>query len=628
VQGIQGNHTINKCFLVALSIFLIWLIKCALGSQWTTGDAWQTISNTRFILGDSFFYFSQRGPLITLFFLPAEAVTQWLNLAPLDNSIYQIFAAIFHCGYLLFCWLILIRAYPNHQMSCLIVFLTTIFSITFVSYSNQVSPDILPGIFLFVSIMGFFKWLKTEGIKYLIIMSTSSTLAILAKPSYTAIWISLYSYALVAYCFGNFSQKNTYFIQVSLKSLIKLSVSGFICAIITWFFYATHLSFSPIYHELTFLLKPLVYISKIIGQIPELEREIYFPWSIYLSNLHNYGLGTVFLMAILAKTFFRKDEAILESTQPTNNDNDKQKYFLLFFVLLSCFLLAQITSYREVRYLLYLTPTLAYALVPITNKILLDTQKPLAKVLIIFVAIDIFRNLLGMIDINATKDRMDWISFLQPIYQEFNNEESKVIGTKTYSLMGITDSPLYGDRYHGIEHMSGLILSNLHTNLNVIDRMSSVEVYNSMDIGDAIFYSTFSLTRVADSFPRDVISYDKYVQFSGTVIELPLIKKGENYSFDSQYGMMSILSSKETKYNHEFLLTTKNIAPSTLETLGFLTQHDVLTIKAVKVHGICMAKVRCRTYEPVPSLQIDDGILLQLFTKTPKEEPQELLSIE
>ena len=145
--AISGYASARVASLVVIGVVAAWLFAAAVLVQIEYYDGLSAISNARYFLGLSTFYFFDRGPLMAWVQMPSEALKSWLSLHPLDVRAHHAAMALVHLAYVVVVFRALTGQF-GHSWSTLIAFLTGITSYVFFSYAPFLSHDLAPGALL------------------------------------------------------------------------------------------------------------------------------------------------------------------------------------------------------------------------------------------------------------------------------------------------------------------------------------------------------------------------------------------------------------------------------------------------------------------------------------------------
>lgn len=523
IKFTAGAH-INSIVWFFIGTIIIWLFWSATVLGIETGDGYSTIVTSQYFIGLNNEYGFQRGPLLSLYLIPAEWLSNYLNLHPLDVRPHHFLTALLHSIYIVATWLILKRYYSNYNWPVAAAYLAAIPSFVFFSYAVFISPDIFPGLILITMILLVAEFAKKSSLKIWLALIALGFIATTIKQTYAIFWISI----LFTICF-----------IYSKKIVLKLVFAAIISGILSWLSYAWFLNDAFSTTSTWWIMRPLQQIS-FINDLYSRESNTtsdIFVWWLYIRNYYNYGtLAATLILPSLAYILF-----YLKSKDKT------LKLAATIWIINIIFL--QITPYKEVRYLEYLAPLTAFLLVPFFNLISRSEYKYyFISLIFITFTFDLTKNTNEALRLNNDFYSSLTQSYFKPLddlYAKatfFNTRQPQVVAINHTGFTPNIFSPLKGDRYHRTFHLPNHALPTLYgfKNLNyqyltitdesIIDKTNiSYEFFNE---GDILLFSNQNPVREPPWDSLNLSSLKKhYVQVLATAEEVLLTKKDGKYQF-------------------------------------------------------------------------------------------------
>lgn len=331
----------DRLFLCAFSVMLAWMLASLWWVNIEFDDGYTTIVNSQYFLGISPEYFWQRGPLLAVLLMPAEALANALGLHPLDVWPHHIVTVLLHAGYLWCVWILLRRDWGSSSAT-LLAFLAAIPTVVFFSYAAFISQDILPGLFaLSMPLLGARYMAHPERRSWWAMLMLGAVVA-LFKQTYALIWVvTLGATAIDAAVWRKPPGE-------WLPRWLSLFAAAACSGVAVWLVYA--LSLSSTFLDVPLLLRPWHQTLELVSYF---RREgdlssIIYQW-VYLRNLNAYGMAAMAcVLPALAYALRRGAPA--------------HRVVAIAWVLL--FLAMHAVAFKEVRYLLILAPMTAYLLAP------------------------------------------------------------------------------------------------------------------------------------------------------------------------------------------------------------------------------------------------------------------------
>ena len=558
----RADQKAERWFLVALALISAWLLTCAFLIEGEFGDGYATIVNARYFFGDSPGYYVQRGPLAAVVLWPVELIVQALNLNALDVRPYHVFSALLHSAYLYICWMLLRRA-PGSGSARLLAFATAILTVVFYCYAPYLSHDLLPGMMFLVMIFIAHRWLEQPRLAdsiYLVLLGAAVTLT---KQTYAIFWVTIVAFAFVSLLLKADNGRVTVRKWLILTSLAACS------AVITWLGYSWFIA-AQLPDE-SILMRPIRLAVGVSEMYKESLAEI-FPANLYLLNLPNYGIAAVLMVIPGLVLAFRGSDARMR-------------------MIATCWLLSvtviQITGFREIRYLAFLAPLTAMLIVPVAYY-LLHHKNVTALLLIGLVLFDQARSLTVAAEQITTAPSSNVTRFINAPDGTGNIYASRVL-----SFLFDPTSPLQGDRYHGIYHLTPILLHTLQegrTPVAIIENQAELGMVG-MQPGDVAYIANFDVVRRPPWQPNNVpVQLEDYVLVAGNVTTVELqSSNGAFEAVDNDGRYLMFIPAPEVGEQEPFISDGALPAETARRLYGELAENEPLEVTVVVIRALCQA---------------------------------------
>ncbi len=491
-----------------ISVLLVWLGVSAFWVNIDFDDGYSSIVNAQYLLGLTPEYAWQRGPLLGVWLMPAEALANALGLAPFDVRLHHGLMALAHALYLVLCWQLLKRIH-GATGAVLGAFLLAIPSVVFFSYAAFVSHDIFPGVIalLMVKLAHDFH-LRPSGWVWMTLVALGAAAALI-KQTFALFWFFLLaSFLMVA--IGNGSDRRRL-----LQSWLRLAAGAVLSGVIAWLAYA--LVLSSMFADVAFLLRPLHQIGYISTQY-ESEGDIALlmdPW-IYLRNIPAYGLLAALLVVPGLVLCWRSGNLLLRQVA-------------LFWLL--AVLVMSLVPFKEVRYLAFLAPLTAVLIAPVITRIW-RSPAVFGGLAVLFLLFDFRAGIAEALRLrdpfyaNAVTDFTRWLPSAQ-------DESARVITTKPLSFVAPEATGFRNDRYHRITHISDFHIRNLmgypESSIRNVPLPRDLNKINFRENDHVVFANAVAL-RSAPFQPDNAITLqDYFVEFVARVELVELQGSGSSY---------------------------------------------------------------------------------------------------
>lgn len=421
-----------------LGLPILWLVWSACTVTVELYDGYDAIVNTRHFLGLYPHYVSNRAPLVSWLLLPVARTGDWLGLHPLDPRPFHAVMALVHGAYLVLIWVIICRESGSGLKSVTVAFIGSVLTFVFFSYAPFISHDIFPGgLFLLMLVLyeRFSRCRSRACWAGLVVLGTAS---VLVKQTFGVFWFAI----LMAEGVRILRDRRRFLLDGGsfqdrcerLAGFLWLGVGALCSAVIYWLVMGVILRGN--YPDAAFLIRPWKQICFVLGQYG--GQGVVMPWWVYLRNAPFYGLTTTVLIipgltgALCGRHSFRRNVAV---------------------AWIATFAVMQILGSREVRYLAFLMP-LSAVLVAHAAEQFLPVRRYFLAILCLL-AVDV-----GISGREAARLR-DGFYRHNPVFTWLPRAGSRAgetmpeIGvTRTMTFMPPLASPLAGDRYHRLFHLS------------------------------------------------------------------------------------------------------------------------------------------------------------------------------
>ena len=383
-------------------------------------------------------------------------------------------------------------------------FATAVTSVVFYCFSPYLNHDILPGLIFLLMIYIADRWLNEGSRADALLLVVIGAAVVLIKQTYALFWVLIVVYAAMAMIFRWDDGRVDWRKFGQVLGLAVLSGG------LTWIAYAcftagqwAHLAWYSRPWELALA------VSETFGR----DADIVFAADLYLRNLHNLGILAMLLVVpgvILA----------------LRGRNARLRMIAVCWVM--SVLAIQFTTFKEVRYLLFLAPLTAVLIVPMIEWAIRRRALLIAMVLVI--GVDQFRGLSSATRQLTTTATIDPVRFL-----ESAGTEGRVVASKIISFVYNAQSPLQRDSYHGIYHVSSRIIFELQEGkFEVHELLSSDELgMAQLQPGDRVYLVNSEVRRVppyADDNSPHMLS--DYMAIAGRAETFKLRRQADGFVVD------------------------------------------------------------------------------------------------
>jgi hypothetical protein len=558
----------DRWFTVAWLLITSWLLACAFLVGGEYADGYNTIANARFFFGTNPDYFFQRGPLAALVLWPIEVIVDALGLGRFDVRPYHLFSGLLHSAYLAGCWLLLKRTGQTF-VPRMIAFAAAILSVVFFSYAPFLSHDIIPGFLFLLLIFLCDRWIRDPSVGTALQLVLLGTAVTLVKQTFALFWLSLCIYAALAFLLKWDESRVSARKAMLLFALAGLS--GFLSWIGYGWFAAGEIS------EVSLLERPLVLINSVSAQYDgEGDFASLFPWTLYLQNLHNYGIATILLL--------------LPGVVLALRANDARMKMIAICWLVSVIAL-QLVTFKEVRYLAFLAPLSAMLIAPVIP--LLQRSRALFVMLLAVVFIDQFRGMtMAAAQLTATPGA-DVARFVGEV-----ENGGKIISSPNLSFAFMAESPILNDRYNGIFHLSAENLFRLGEGHSLLGKVQDPRDFGRAGIepGDRVFHSNMTLARIP---PWDIrnrpYQLEQLVMAAGNAANIDLKLDGDQYAIQGHGGRFIMFIPAAESGKNMPVIARDRLSVGAIRTIHGDEVGDKLHVIGVVVDSLCLAE-RCESF--------------------------------
>ena len=314
-------------------------------------DAYETLINARYFLGEAPSYIPSRWPLMAWLIVPAEALREALGLHPLDLRLLHAVSGALHVGCIVAVYALLTRRFGDGAPT-LLAFVAAIPTYLYFTSAPFLSHDIAPGGVLLWMLFLADDFLARPSRRGWVLLALAGSAAALIKPTYALFWVAL----LVAFAtlrafdsVGGNGDTNTNGegdgdeqpIRSAPRGLLGLATSAIVSALLFWLASAFALAASGV--DVAWWREPYEQILHLVA----MQEGDQPPWWVYLRNLPANGVWVPLLILPGVALAFR------------GNRLDRAAAI----VWLLCAVAMQAFEHREVRYLGFLAPLSAFLLV-------------------------------------------------------------------------------------------------------------------------------------------------------------------------------------------------------------------------------------------------------------------------
>lgn len=269
--------------------------------------------------------------------MPAEALRLLTEGDALDPRPYHAVSASLHAIYLLGVYWFLCRI-RGRSWSVLVSFAVAVPTFLFFAFAAFLSLDILPGLGLIAMTFWMGRWLESPSRKDWLSLVVIGAAAALFKQTYGLFWVALLVAVVAMWLVPSWRAT-----APRGRATAWLAGGAFLSGLITWLVLSAVLGKVFGFGEIPFLLRPWAQIHTVTMQTHEA------PWWIYIRNAPSFGLLTMILLVPGWWLSRRSQRPAIRIS-------------LVIVPVLLVFM--HLIPYREVRYLVFLSPIAALLIVP------------------------------------------------------------------------------------------------------------------------------------------------------------------------------------------------------------------------------------------------------------------------
>lgn len=497
----EMRSTTQTWWLFCLCAVLIagWLLSSLFLVNIEFDDGYTTILNSQYFLGSSSVYFWQRGPMMAWLLMPAEWVTQFLGLHPMDVRPHHAIMALIHLGYFVGTWWLLVRQF-GARGPVLLAFLAAVPNVVFFSYAPFISHDILPGLILLAMLFAAARHAQAPSGRLLVALFLAGWLVSLIKQTYALIWVSIL-----------FAHGTLWLLQAAGtdrgRSIARLMIAAACSGLASWCTYAWVLTGS--FPDQPWLLRPILQMQLVVAgyQNEGPLREIFYQW-VYLRNLGAYGVMAMTLVIPGLYFSWRTQSFFLRSC-------------VLAWIFL--FIMLQVIAFKEVRYLYFLAPLTAVLLVTALDA-LWKTRRSWVLGLSLLLVWDLLMAGQEAFRLSAPFYGKAVTDFLGPLPAN-SPLRAPLVMTGRLSFVA-PERAFFGDRYHRITNLNSEQIQTLygysssmvrgHEDAKLIDQQS-------LPVGSILIFVNDVAARIPPIAPDNRTSLqDYFVQVVGVAESVQL----------------------------------------------------------------------------------------------------------
>ncbi len=561
-----AERRVEQAFRWAIALIAAWLFACLVFVNIEFDDGYSTIGNSRYLLGLSEIYFWQRGPMLALLLMPAEALAHALGLPPMDVRFQHATMLAIHLVYLAGTWYLLVK-HQGLRWSVLLAFLAAVPCVVFFSYAPFISHDLFPGLLALGMLWLGQRYAEKPGRRTWWALVFLGTLAVLVKQTYALVWLALVlATAMIDWRAATPRQHKR---SVLLGLLLAVMLTG----AITWSLYGAALAGS--FPQTPWILRPWQQIQLIVG-IYQREgplRDIFYQW-VYLRNMSAYGvLATALIIPGLYLSL--------------RSRNALQSKIAVAWILL--FAMMQLTAFKEVRYLGFLAPLSAFVIVPAIDQ-LMALRRAYGGLLLMLWLVD-----LSGIQAEARrifnpyyKEQMS--SFLAELPQS-GHLAGNLVMTGQLNFISPEKYAFFGDRFHRITHLNleqiGVLYGYPKQQLKY-ERNPKILDASQFKPADILVFVNDIAARVPPIRPDNKTSLQPYfVQLVATAELITLERHGDRYQM-AQPSPQPIMLLRSPGVTAEPVTTYGNYAIADVERLtGTEDDAQKRQVLGFRVHALC-----------------------------------------
>lgn len=413
-----------------------WLVWAAIRAGIDFDDGYGNLANAGHFLGWRAEHFFNSAPLMGFLLIPAQLLSHWLGLHPLDLRPAHALVALMHIAYLIGCWRLLAEI-RGRDLATLLAFAAAVATPVFFSYAPFINLDIFPGALVLWMIVLAHRQLRSPSPrKFWTLVLLGAGLASL-KQAYALVWIAIVM-SLPVLCWMERAPRAQW------RAALRMSGAAILSGLLTWLFYAAVLV-NPFAAD-PFWLRPWLQIQA-INHIYDVEGggwQVFYPW-IYLRNVSAYGVLAMLLVIPGVVLAFLRGQSV------------ERLVAMVWLFLLAAL---HLTPYKEVRYLAFLAPLTAVLIAPVLYAIWQQRQVYRWLVLIVLSA-GLLMSAAEALRLAHPYYQSAMMDFLEPLPAN-QPPPGKLIMGGPLSFVSPESNAYFGDRYHRITHIMPEAIMSLY----------------------------------------------------------------------------------------------------------------------------------------------------------------------
>ncbi len=574
-----ADHRVDRRVAVGFRIVALliggWLLAAALLVNVEYGDGYSAVANAEYFLGSSSVYFWQRGPLMSLLLVPGEWIAQWLQLPAMDVRPHHAIMALLHFLYLLGVWRLLTARF-SIGAATLLAFVAAVPTLVFFSYAPFISHDILPGLLALYLLVVCNRFARKPSLSTWMLFLGLSLALVLVKQTYAIVPLAVLLGRLVAAVF----ERQTWGREAVRIGL--LAGAAALAGLASWIVYA--LLASDRFPDVPFMLRPWSLINRIgmnYEGLAELQ-DLYYQW-LYLRNASAYGtLAMTLVVPGIVLAFWRGD-ALLRQVAAT---------------LLVLLVLMHLTLFKEVRYLAFLAPLVAFVTVPVFAHVLQGPAR-YRWLLGLVLLVDMARIAPEALRIRFPYYQNGITSFFAPLSTSGDPGVPVFFGVGWLSFVSPDRDAYYGDAFHRITEMHVEQVRVLHgwEREKVFRiKLSAVAAAMQRHPESMFLLQNVLLSRAAPYRPGNLAGLPPdFVQTLSRVETVEFVREGDRYVVGQRPEMPRMLV-RDSGVDGEMSIVMDGVEPEVLRHFGgFDGLPDRVSMKVLAVLRLCQLD-GCRSY--------------------------------
>ena len=551
----------TRIFWVLWIVVTVWLLACAFLVNGEYGDGYVTIANSRYLFSDNPTYHLQRGPLAAIMLWPVEVLVELFGVGPFEVTPYHLYSAVLHSIYLLGCWWAL-RSTGASPLARIIAFATAVTTVVFYSFSPYLSHDILPGLLFLLMIFLANRWLSEKSRMDAVLLVIVGAAVVLIKQTYALFWVVIVIYGVMAMLLRWDDGR------VDWRKLLQLLGLAVLSASVTWIGYAWFAAEQ--WAHIPWYSRPWV-LAVVVSEIFSESADLNFPADLYLRNLHNFGVMAMLLVIPGVIVALRGKNARLR---------------MIAMCWMMSAIVIQFTTFKEVRYLLFLAPLTAVLIVPAIEWAI--KRRTLLIAMVLIVGVDQVRGL------SAAAKQLTATATIDPVrFFESAGTEGRIVASEIISFVYDARSPLTRDSYHGIYHIGAQLIFQLQkAEFEVYELFDTADLgMANLQSGDRVYAASGEVRRIAPySEDNSPSMLPEYIAIAGRAATFKLRRQSHGYVVDGHENSYVMLVPDSKRGKHTPLFSNSTFDVDQLEKVyGSLQDKNTLEVTGVIIDAMCRA---------------------------------------